>query len=260
MKLKRMTRALSIAPLLFAFCSSPALADDVLATVNGKPIYQSDLDTYLNHNDVGNQGNERVLEELIAREIVKQDAEKKGLDKSKAMQAELRWSRAQVLLNAAVEAELDANPITDADIKALYDQEVKNFNATEYKARHILLDSEGKAKEMINKLDNGADFAELAKEHSTGPSGPEGGDLGWFAPQQMVPPFSAAVSKLSKGGYTRNPVKTQFGYHVIKLDDTRTPAPPSMEQVRPQLEKALKQQRIARYLESLKNAADVEKK
>lgn len=245
--------ALSFAPM------SQAADATVLATVNGKKITQQDYDTYTRENPQSQQvGKERILNELISRELVYQDALKKGLDKDKVLLARLEAVRQNLILGAALESAMSKSAITDKELKQMYDERLADFKVQEYKARHILLASKDEAEKVITELDMGGNFAELAKKKSTGPTGEKGGDLGWFAPQQMVPEFGQAVSKLQKGKYTKSPVQTQFGWHVIKLEDTRSATPPKFEEVKPQLKKVAEQKRASEYMESLKNKAKVE--
>ena len=143
-------------------------------------------------------------------------------------------------------------------MKKLYDEQFGNYTGTEYKASHILVKTEEEASALITELAEGADFAELAKEHSTGPTGPKGGDLGWFDADQMVPAFSEAVKGMEKGAYSKEPVNTQFGWHVILLQDTREAEPPTFEEVKPQLATQLQQQAVARYVAELRQNAKVE--
>ena len=261
-----MTKRLRIAALAAALALLPTslLAAEVLATVNGKKLTQDDFAAYVRESGISQkaatQNRDRIIEELVGRELVYQDALKKKLDKSPEVIAQLEELRYKVLLNAAVHQALSRNPITEKELKAAYNQRVGNASKQEYKARHILLKSEADAKQVIKELDKGADFAELAKKRSTGPSGRNGGDLGWFSAKEMVPQFAAAVAKMKKGTYTETPVKTQFGYHVIKLEDTRQAKPPAFEQVRDQLEKTLERQRVGEYVTELKKTANVKMK
>lgn len=246
--------------------SIPALAvaadgDKVLATVNGSTITQSDYDNYLrNNNKGGSLDRNRVMDELISRELVYQDALNKGLDKDKKVQQQIEALRTNVILGAALENAINSSPVTDAEAKKLYDEQIAGFNLTEYKARHILLKTREEAEKVVTELDMGADFAELAKKRSTGPSASQGGDLGWFSPQQMVPEFSHAVTKMTKGSYTKKPVSTKFGWHVIKLEDTRKAEPPSFEQVKPKLKQMLEQERLRNYITGLRDKAKIELK
>ena len=130
----------------------------------------------------------------------------------------------------------------------------------EYKARHILVKTEDEAKAVVKQLDDGSDFAKLAKEKSTGPSGKTGGDLGWFRPQQMVPPFSDAVAAMKKNTYTKKPVKTQFGWHVIKLEDLRDVQPPKFEDIKDQVKTIVQTKRVQKYVKSLRDKAKIDYK
>ncbi len=267
-KLSKLASAMLIGSLLtLTACGeqdkgAQSKADDtpVVATVNGQAIHQSSLNRYA----VGNQLNvddadqrSEMLDELVMRELVMQDAVAKGLENDPEILAELERVREKMILNAVLEGIIKEAAITDEALQAEYDAQVEQFQGTELKARHILVEEEAKAKELIAKLDGGADFAELAKEHSTGPSGPNGGDLGWFTPETMVPPFAAAVQSMDKGSYTKEPVETRFGWHVILLEDTRPLTPPSLDEVRPQLTQRLQQKYIKAYLDSLKAGAEI---
>jgi peptidyl-prolyl cis-trans isomerase C len=249
--------ALALAPL------SQAAEAKVLATVNGKNITQQDYDEYVQKNAPGSQqkiDKNRVLNDLISRELIYQDAMKQGLDKDKEVLAKLEAVKHSLILGAALEKAMNNPAISDKELKKLYDERVSEFNVKEYKARHILVKTKDEADKIITELDMGGDFAELAKKKSTGPSGKKGGDLGWFAPQQMVPEFGQAVTKLKKGKYTKTPVKTQFGWHVIKLEDSRSATPPKFDEVKPQLRKVVEQGRANDYLQALKAKADIKVK
>ncbi|MFO7592558.1 MAG: peptidylprolyl isomerase [Pseudomonadota bacterium] len=241
--------------------SSPTIAadsDEVLATVNGKEITQNDYKLFLQENrQQGALGEQQVIDELISRELVYQDALAQGLDESEDVQKQIERMRANIILSAALAKAMQKNPVSDKELKSLYDKQVEKFNVTEYKARHILLENKEDAEKVITELDMGADFAELAKKHSTGPSSKQGGDLGWFAPQQMVPEFSKEVAAMEQGKYTKQPVETQFGWHVIKLEDTRSAEPPAFDAVKQQLTKQVQQQHLNDYLKSLRSKADI---
>jgi peptidyl-prolyl cis-trans isomerase C len=157
------------------------------------------------------------------------------------------------MLAQAVAADFIANnQATEEEMRAMYDEQVQLAPPTEFKARHILVATQGEAVELIAKLDGGADFAELAMENSTGPSGPSGGDLGWFPPERMVAEFSQAVQALADGAYTKTPVQTQFGWHVILREDSRESTPPPFESVRDALKQNVEGQKLQDYLESLR--------
>ena len=259
--------------LLAAFLSTPSaqlFAEDdqaaVLATVNGTPITQEMYDAYASKRNNQTQGGaaapstETVLNELINVELVMQDAEKKGLEKRPEIEKQMEWQRRSLLVTAGMRDYLDAHPITDEELKKAYDTEIAKLDKTEYKARHVLLETEADANEVITQLDTGTDFAELAKEKSKGPTGKQGGDLGWFSPARMVKPFSEAVAALEKGNYTKKPVQTQFGWHVILLEDTRDLTPPAFDQVKDQLQPGLQKQRVDQYLDELRKTAKIDMK
>jgi peptidyl-prolyl cis-trans isomerase C len=238
---------------------SPAIfaADaDVVATVDGKPVTEADVERY--RAERPGAPKEQLVEELVARELIYQDALRRGLDKDAAVKQEIAEMRERVLMAAAVRQALEQNPVTEDELKAEYDKLKGELAREEYKARHILVADEAQAKEIIAQLKKGSDFAELARQHSTGPTGKSGGDLGWFAAEQMVPPFAEAVRKLKKGSYTTSPVKTQYGWHVIQLEDTRTVPAPAFAEVKERLAAALQQRRIAEYIENLKKTAKVD--
>ena len=159
----------------------------------------------------------------------------------------------RAMLAQAVAADFIANnPATDEEMRAMYDEQIGLAPPTEFKARHILVATQGEAAEIITQLDGGADFAELAKEKSTGPSGPSGGDLGWFPPERMVAEFSQAVQALEDGAYSKEPVQTQFGWHVILREESRDAAPPPFDSVRDALKQNVEGQKLQDYLESLR--------
>jgi len=198
---------------------------------------------------------ETILNEVINLELARQSGEKEGVGKDSKVQLQIQQQTRAVLASAAIQQYMSAHPVSDEDLKKVYDEQVPKGN--EYKARHILVEEEDAAKKLIVELDKGADFSELAKKHSTGPSGKTGGELGWFSPKQMVAQFSEAAASLEKGAYTKEPVKTQFGWHIIILDDSRTATPPSLEQVKPQLQAFVQKQRVQEYITGLREGANI---
>jgi len=262
MKMKQLV-AISSLTLAATLLSPVAMsAEKALATVNGTPITQSMVDEYKRqHAGSPQQGamtDDRAIDELVGRELVYQDAVAKKLDKDPEVIKQMEFLRKQVLLNAALEKAVAAHTITDEMLKKEYDTQVSNFNVQEYKARHILVKTEPEAKAIIGELDKGGDFTKLAAKYSTDKGSKDnGGDLGWFGPGQMVPQFTAATQALSKGSYTKAPVQTQFGWHVIKLDDTRKAQPPAFDQVKEQLRGLLQQRYVTEYLQSLKSKAKI---
>jgi peptidyl-prolyl cis-trans isomerase C len=264
MRLRNLTLAVGLA-LALAGCeqlqnagqsasTAPAAIPDtsaVVATVNNTPITEAVLDLYeeqmQSRRPPGQPvDREAVLEEVINLELASQNGDQEGLARDAHTQLQIDQQRRAVIATAAIQKYLDAHPVTDEELQKLYDEQVPKGN--EYKARHILVEKEDQAKQLIAELDKGADFSELARKNSTGPSGKSGGELGWFSAKQMVAPFSEAVAKLEKGSYTKEPVHTQFGWHVIALDDVRESTPPSLVQ----------QQHVQEYIAGLRQGATID--
>ncbi len=237
--------------------TTPA-ADTVVATVNGDKIMKSTLDGYMEILKKSGKANKQAaLDDLIATEIALQEAKKaKIIDRPDVKKAISDFTR-NVLLKTWTKEKVDSFKISDEDIKKAYDERVTKLATKEYNARHILLNTEDEAKAVIKELEGGADFAKLAKEKSKGPSGSNGGSLGWFKAQTMVPAFANAVKSMKKGEISKKPVKTQFGYHVIKLEDSRDAKLPTMESLKPQLKRVIAQKKMLAYMEELKKTADV---
>ena len=247
-----------------------------LAVVNGKPVPQARL-TQLEQQiseqfkragrPVPAELKDKLKEEIITREIFMQEADKLGLAGSQDFRDKLELSRQGLLINTLFEDYAKKHPVTDAEAQAEYDkvkkeQEAKFKDAKEYKVSHILVEKEDEAKDVIAKLKKGEKFDEIAKKQSKDPgSGSKGGDLGWSLPDNYVPEFAEAVKKLGKGGLSETPVKSQFGYHIIRVDDVRDakmPEMPKFEDVKEQIKGQLAQQKIADYQESLRKKAKVE--
>lgn len=244
---------------------TPALAADdadVVARVNGEPVNQAMLDFYRvqKQRQLGGQepDADNLLKEVIDIELMIQDARRQGLDDSPELEQQVEFYRQNLMVNLAARQYLQRHPITEDDIQAVYKELAASQSGSEYRARHILVDTEAKARELITRLDEGADFAELAKTESTGPTGPRGGDLGWFSPDRMVKEFSDAVQAMDKGEYSSEPVKTQFGWHVIRLEDTRQAQAPALEEVREQIVNRLRNQRLNDYMAELRKDAKIE--
>ena len=248
--------------LLLALAAAPVQAAEeakVLATVNGKQITSTDVERYRDQRPEEPATPQALLQELINLELLVQDAEKNKLDQDAAFRTDLELTRRALLAQYAVRKRVEDNPVDEARMRQVYDEQIgKAPKATEYRARHILLESEADAGKAIADLDAGGDFATLAKERSTGPSGPNGGDLGWFSAEQMVPEFAQAAAALTPGSYSKAPVQTQFGWHVILLEETREASGPSFEEVKPQIENMLQSMQVREYLEGLRGAAKIE--
>ena len=238
-------------------------ADKAVATVNGKPIPKKTFDAYVIHKqtqdpkyDIKNK-REALIQELVNRELMFQDALRLKLDKDKEVLFQLEQHRIDLLIKHAIRKAMLAQPITDTELKVEYDRRVKSANVKEYKARHILLKGKDKAESVIKELNNGKDFIKMAKAYSTGPTGKNGGDLGWFNSRQMVPAFSKAVDKMEKGTYSKTPVKTKFGWHVIKLEDTRKMDPPKFKDIKKQVRAIMQNKKLQEYIIKLRKKSDI---
>lgn len=253
--------ALSISISLASF--NAYAASDAVATVNGKPIPKKMYDAYVIHKQKQDpkldvkKNKEVLIEELVNRELMFQDALRLNLDKDKDVLFQLKQHRIDLLIKHAIRKTMLSTPITDTELKLEYDRRVKSANVPEFKARHILLKDEGKAKSVIKDLNNGKEFIKLAKAYSTGPTGKNGGDLGWFNSRQMVPAFSKAVASMKKGSYTKTPVKTKFGWHVIKLEDTRKMEPPKFSDIKKQIRAIMQNKKLQEYIIKLRKTAKV---
>lgn len=193
----------------------------------------------------------QVFDQYQTMQIAADAGEKAGLARKPDVAAQLRVLRMNVLSEAAMRQYLDEHPVVDADLSAEYDEQVAAV-PMEYSARHILVDDQATAEAIILKLNDGADFARLAKEKSKDPSAGNGGDLGWFALQTMVQPFADAVAALEKGKYTTAPVQTQFGWHVILLEDTRKPTLPTLAEVKDRLQEMVQRKKIQTHIDELR--------
>lgn len=252
-----------IAAAILSFASS-AFAADSVATVNGKPIKQSVYDYIAKDATARGQKvdapvKEAIINKLVDSEIVYQEAQKLGLDKQPDYLAREELARRELLTSAFLQDYVKKNPISDADTKAAYEQYKKAYGEKEYSARHVLVKTEAEAKDIIAQLGKGGDFAKIAKEKSLDPgSKDKGGDLGWFSPATMVKPFSDAVAGLQKGAVSPTPVQTQFGWHVIKLVDTRAAQPLSYDKVKDGLQKNLQQRNLEKLMADLRAKAKID--
>lgn len=237
----------------------------VAATVNGTPISAGRVDMIVSQGAAQGRPDtaevrKEIIENLAVQIIAAQEAVKKGLDKTPEVTDQIELAHQSILASAFVRDYMKSNPVSDDMIKAEYEKIKAQTSGTEYKARHILVDKEADAKDIIAKLKkNPKSFEALATEKSKDPgSKAHGGDLGWFDPRGMVPEFGAAVAKLAKGKFTEEPVKSQFGYHVILLEDSRPKQGPTLEQIKPMLEKQLQQQSLRKLLDDMKAKAKIE--
>lgn len=241
-------------------------ADKPVAVVNGTDISRATYDYYV-RNTAGKAATEltadqrsQLLDNLVRGEIIAQEAEKQGLDKSGDTRSLLQLSRLQILEQAGAEHYLQDKKPTDAELQAEYRQQVDAMPKTQYHARHILVANQNEAQQILEQLKKGAKFEDLAKKDSIDPgSKNQGGDLGWFSPSNMVKPFAEAVMALKKDELTPQPVQTQYGWHVIQLLDTReTPVPP-FDQVKDRVTQLLQQKKFRAYQDDLLKTAKVEK-
>jgi peptidyl-prolyl cis-trans isomerase C len=249
--------------LLAAFAAAPVFAQNI-AVVNGTPIPKARVDALV--AQLVQQGQQdspqlqtAVREELINREILMQEAARRGIPNRPDVKAQVAVAQQTVVLRALIEDFVKNNQPSDAEIKARYDALTKDAGGKEYHLHHILVDNEAQAKDLIAKIKAGASFEDLAKQYSKDPgSGKNGGDLDWSDPKAYVPEFAAAAEKLQKGQMTDAPVHTQFGWHIIRLDDTRETAPPPLEQVRQQIVQQIQQEKLQAFEESLRKNAKVQ--
>jgi peptidyl-prolyl cis-trans isomerase C len=241
-----------------------------VAIVNGKPVPKSRVEALITmataqakaqNQQLPPNFEQQAKDEVITREILMQEAAKRSLDASDDYKNQMELARQSVLIRALMADEQKKSAPSDAEVKAEYDKFVKENGGKEYKARHILVDvkDEAKAKAIIANLKKGAKFEDIAKKESKDPgSGANGGDLDWAGAASYVKEFSDAMVALKKGGLTDVPVKSQFGYHIIRLDDVRDAKLPEFDQVKPQIKQQLEQQKMAGFQDSLRKAAKIE--
>ena len=253
-------RAIIVATLLLSGPLHASEKDDVIATVNGNPVTVQQLNHYAQmRQSQGEQlPQQMILDEMINRELITQDATKRGLNKDDQFIDTLKEQEANLLAAYTLQKTIqESGEINDATLRTEYDAYVETLGDLEYRASHILLDDKNSATAVISELNSGKDFAKLAEEKSTGPSGPEGGSLGWFRPEQMVPPFAEALIAIEPGQYSQQPVETQFGWHVIRLEETRKLPAPSFESMREKLHNNLVNQRLKDYIKALRDNANI---
>ena len=231
-------------------------------TVNGKPIPKSRLEFIVKQRTAqGQPDNEQtrrmILDNLITQEVVAQEADRKGFGKGADVRTQMDLMRQQVLVQALIQDHLKAHPVKDEDMLAEYNKLKASRGDKEYKARHILVDKDTEANDIIAQLKKGAKFEDLAKQSKDPGSKDKGGDLDWAPPTTFVKPFAEALTKLEKGKYTEAPVQTQFGWHVIQLDDVRALPFPAYDTVKPQLQNRLQEQEVQKYVSELRAKATI---
>ena len=235
-----------------------------LAIVNGKAVPKERVETLKQQVErsgrpISPEMENQIKEEVIAREIFMQEAQKRGLEATSDYKAQMELARQTILIRELFVDFQKTNPVTDAEIQAEYDKFAAANAGKEYKASHILVEKEDEAKAIIAALKKGGKFEEIAKKQSKDPgSGARGGDLDWANPSSYVPEFTEALIKLQKGKLTQEPVKSQFGWHIIRLDDVREAQLPKIDEVKPQIAQQLQQQKLAKFQEDLRAKAKVE--
>ena len=256
--LARATRVSAVAGVIALAASSVACSqDDTTGDAVGAEISPTVFNMYL-ESRIQRPADQATAEESAAvrRELtdiylLSQQPRAKELSKEPRFEAQMELQSRAMLAQAVASDYVSSNQATDEEMRALYDEQMASAEP-EYKARHILVETQGEAIALITELEGGADFEELAKENSTGPSAPAGGDLGWFPPERMVPEFSNAVQQLGDGEFSKEPVQTQFGWHVILREGSREATPPPFESVTDVLKQQVEQKKLQSYLESLR--------
>ena len=245
--------------------SLPAKPEDVVASVNGRPITGSMVELYSvsrsQQHPAGKQPQPRELtNEVINLELLSEEAVRTGLDRRPDIATELYFQRANLLASAMMEEQARKASIADAEVEKRYRQRYPDGKITEYRTRQILMNDRGTAEQLIAKLRGGSPFPQLAQKHSKGPAASQGGALEWFQPNQVLPEFAAAVAKLRSGEFTRSPVRTTYGWHIILLEEVRQVAAPSLDQAAPDIVQELITEHLERHLDELRANAEIELK
>ncbi|MFB0935958.1 MAG: peptidylprolyl isomerase [Propionivibrio sp.] len=259
-KLTQIAAALAIGASISV---SALAADKAFVKVNGASVSQNLADAFIAEQKAKGAPDSPELrnairEELIRRELLLQEAKKSGLDKKPDIAAQAEAAKQAILIRSYVQDYVNKHPIKDEQLQSDYDKIKAQVGSTEYKARHILVKEEAEAKTVIENLKKGVKFEELAKQSIDPGSKENGGELDWAAPSNYVKPFADALTALGKGKYTETPVKSDFGYHVIMLDDTRATSFPSFDEVKPRLLQQAQTQQITKMVDSLRAKAKVE--
>ena len=234
-----------------------------VAIVDGEPIPESLFRLYTlnalqaSADDLTEDGRAQVIERLVLLKVLSNEAERNGLHEERRVAAEIELQRMQLLARSLTERYTEENPPTESELREIYEANLARLSAPEYKTRHILVETEAEAIDLIAQLDQGADFAELAREHSTGPSGPDGGDLGWSTAESFVAPFADAVRAAIPGTHSSEPVETEYGWHVILVEDFENQVAPGLEAVRQDLIVAAESQKLDGYVTELRESAEV---
>lgn len=253
---------MTVATSALAETKAPAAAAP-LAKVNGVAVPKALADLLVSEQVAQGAKDDdelraRVRDHLVRREVLLQTARKAGTDKLPAVQQRIAYANSEMLANAYLERWVAQNPVTEADARAEYDKVVGQNAPNEYLSRHVLVESEEQARDIIAKLKAGTAFAELAVQSKDPGSKERGGELGWSRPGSFVPEFDAALQKLEKGRFTEEPVKTAYGFHVIQLDDIRRAEPPKFEEVKDRIVESMQQTKVQQHIESLVTKAKVQ--
>ena len=265
MKLKTLAARSATTALVALLLPLAAVAQNI-AVVNGKTVPKSRVDTLLSQAQRGGQQitpemQQQARDQVVLREIFAQEAERRGVGASADFRAQMELARQSLLIRELFADYAKKNPATDEAAKVEYDKFKAQATGTEYRARHILVEKEDEAKALIAQIKGGAKFDELAKKHSKDPgSGANGGDLDFAKPDAYVPEFGQAMAKLKKGEMTETPVKTQFGFHIIRLEDTRDAPFPAFDEVKAQIKQRMEQGKVQEFQESLRKAAKTDYK
>lgn len=259
-----MKQSLSALTAAVLIASAPWAMAQNIAIVNGKPVPTTRVDALVKQIEgsgraVDDAVRAQIKEEVILREIFMQEAQKRGVANSAEFKNQMELARQTILIRTLFAEYQKTNPVTDAEVKAEYDKFVAANAGKEFKARHILVEKEADAKAIIANIKKGAKFEDIAKKESKDPgSGANGGDLDWAPAASYVPEFSQAMIKLAKGQMTEEPVQSQFGWHVIRVDDIRDAELPKFEEVKPQIVQQMTQQKLQKFQQDLREKAKVQ--
>ena len=258
-----------LAPLLLAACNkaatpAPEAAGERVATVNGKALPKSEFDLYVANmsrqsgREVTEEQKGQLLDQYVSMQLAAEEAEKAGIEKDQKVRDQLALARLQVLVDAGLQKYLEAHPVQESELRPEYDAQVAAL-PREYHARHILVDDQAAAVAITKELQGGADFAKLAAKRSKDSSSKSGGDLGWFTLDTMVKPFADAVKTMEPGQLTEQPVQSQYGWHVIKLEESRATSAPPFDEVKDRVKMIVQRKKLQTHLEELRKAAKIEK-
>ena len=270
MKLKALSTAIAMSLVTFGctqqtsttdepVAGNDALGTDTVQAADGREIKESLFRYYATNAfqkpvaQLTTEERDAIIDSLASLDVLADAAEQRGLPRERTIAVELELQRQQLLARTMVNRFVQDNAPTEAELQAEYDANLSSFETVEHKAHHILVETQEEANALIEQLDGGSDFAELAREHSLDPAGTNGGDLGWFASSSMVAPFAEAVESMEVGTHSSTPVETQFGWHVIHLEDRRTSEPPGLDAVRQELSNVVTERKVQAFIDSLRN-------